>query len=76
MAYNKVFYSKSLIIETENGENESGNTVFKQKSYSNIKQTATDEQLCELSKKIIGVLDVATRNIYVKSMDILETLSE
>lgn len=76
MAYNKVFYSKSLIIETENGVSESGNTVFKQKSYSNIKQTATDEQLCELSKKIIEVLDVATRNIYVKSMDILETLSE
>lgn len=76
MAYNKIFYSKSLIIETENGVNESGNTVFKQKSYSNIKQTATDEQLCELANIIISTLSVATRNIYVKSMDILETLSE
>lgn len=76
MAYKKLFYSKGLIIETENGVSESGNTIFKQKTYSNIKDTATDEQLFELANKIIEVLDVATRNIYIKSMDMLRNADE
>lgn len=71
MALKKEFYSNTLVIEIENGVNESGNTVFKKKSFTNINRSATDEDINEIANAIISTLDVATRNIYLNNSVLL-----
>ena len=71
MALKKQFYSNTLVIEIENGVNESGNTVFKKKSFTNINNSATDEDINEVANAIISTLDVATRNIYLNNSTLL-----
>lgn len=71
MALKKQFYSNTLVIEIENGVSESGNTVFKKKSFTNINSSATDEDINEVANAIISTLDVATRNIYLNNSTLL-----
>lgn len=67
----KSLSSISLIMEIENGVDSKGTTVYKSKSYSNINPSSTTEDILYVSSAIKDILNVTTRNIYVKETSLL-----
>ena len=60
MAATKVFNSASLGIQIENGVNSSGQTVYRKKSFNNVRENANIDDLLAVSKAIGNILSSAT----------------
>lgn len=63
MAISKMAAAASFQIEIESGTDSSGNTVYKKRTFNNVKTNADLENIYAVADAIKGVLDVNTRNI-------------
>ena len=60
MAATKVFNSASLAIQIENGVNSSGETIYRKKSFNNVRENANIDDLLAVAKAIGNILSSAT----------------
>lgn len=65
MAVRKIAATTSLQIEVASGQDSSGNTVYRKKSFSNVKTDANLENVVAVANAIKDVIDAETRNILV-----------
>lgn len=65
MAVRKIAATTSLQIEVASGQDSSGNTVYRKKSFSNVKTDAALENIVAVANAIKDVIDAETRNILV-----------
>ena len=65
MAVRKIAATTSLQIEVASGQDSSGNTVYRKKSFSNVKSDANLENVVAVANAIKDVIDAETRNILV-----------
>lgn len=65
MDIQKTLKSTSLIIEIESGKDSSGNATYKKKTFSNVKETSTPQDLFEVARAIEACLAVSTRDFYM-----------
>lgn len=71
MAIEKHLESASLILKLENGKDSKGNNVYKNKTFSNISTSATNEQLYATGVAISNILSNATIDIKVRENSFL-----
>lgn len=65
MAVNKQLNSASFFIEVENGTDKNGETVYKKKTFSNIRKDAEPEKVFNVAEAIKLVLKSGTRDSYL-----------
>lgn len=67
----KELNSTSFSIEMENGQNSKGETVYKKKTFSNLKVDASPEDIYAVADAIKPMLNSATRNIIINDISTL-----
>jgi len=65
MAVNKVISSSTLVMEIESGKDETGNTTYSKRNFSNVKVDATPQNVFDVATAIQGVISVGTKDTYV-----------
>ena len=63
MAVTKLASTTSLQIEVESGQDSSGNSTYRKKTFSNVKADAALENVFDVATAIKGVIDANTRNV-------------
>ena len=63
MAFKKISATTALQIEVASGQDSSGNTTYRKKTFSNVKSDAALEDVSAVADAIKGVIDAETRNI-------------
>ena len=74
MAITKVLTSSSLTIKISNGVDSKGNTVYKSKSFSNIKPTANIDNVYAVAKALSDVLVNGTQNYSLRENSSIENI--
>ena len=64
MAVNKVPQGTKLVIKVRTGVNASGNPVFRQRSYSNIKTNAADVDMHAIGTALAGLQKHPVESIF------------
>lgn len=72
MAATKTFNSSSLIIQIENGVNNSGETIYRKKSFNNVRENANIDDLLAVSKSIGNILSSATGNSLITEISTIK----
>ena len=63
MAVTKLASTTSLQIEVESGQDSSGNSTYRKKTFSNVKTDADLQNVFDVATAIKGVIDANTRNV-------------
>lgn len=61
----KVIDTVSLAIEVEKGKDKAGDSIFKKKSFNNVKTDVEAEKLAAVATAIKGVISVPTGESYI-----------
>lgn len=64
MAVNKVPQGAKLVIKVQTGISATGNPVFRQRSYSNIKTTAADADMYAIGTGLAGLQKHSVESIF------------
>lgn len=65
MAVNKVLDSTSFAIEVESGTDKLGAKIYRKKTFSGVKKSATPENVYAVADAIKNVLSADTRDYYL-----------
>ena len=76
MAIEKELQETVLLIEVENGVDDSGNTVYKKKSFSRVKGEATDENIFNVATAITLVLKPEVTAFFLDQNYVLSNVEE
>lgn len=63
MAVSKVSIGSVLKLELQTGVDQKGNPVYRNKSFSNVKPTASDENLFDVAESLAALQDYPLNNI-------------
>ena len=63
MAVTKLASTTSLQIEVESGQDSSGNSTYRKKTFSNVKTDADLQNVFDVASAIKAVIDANTRNV-------------
>lgn len=63
MAFKKIPATTSMQIEVASGQDSSGNTTYRKKTFSNVKSDADLANVSAVAEAIIGVIAAETRNV-------------
>ena len=75
MAVQKNLNNLSLVMEVSTGEtDEKGNTIYKNKTFNNIKLSATSEIIFAVAQAIATVLSEPVKSYYLKETSVLVDL--
>lgn len=69
MAYNSLLKNVSIAIEVESGYDTKGNQIFRKRSYSGIKGTATAEQIGIVADVIKSAIAVESKDVFKNSTE-------
>lgn len=72
MAANKELQKVSLAFKLENGTDDEGNTVYKTKSFANVKGNASADSIFSVAEGIKTVLRNTTVAYYVNETSLLQ----
>ncbi|GFP77457.1 DUF1659 domain-containing protein [Clostridium fungisolvens] len=65
MAVNKVLDTTSFAIEVESGTDKTGAKIYRKKTFSGVKNSATPENVYAVADAIKAVLSAGTRDYYL-----------
>ncbi|MBE6047075.1 MAG: DUF1659 domain-containing protein [Clostridium sp.] len=63
MDFKKITATTSMQIEVANGQDSSGNTTYKKKSFNNVKANAPLADISAVANAIKDVMEAETRNV-------------
>ena len=63
MAFRKIAATTSLQIEVASGQDSSGNTTYRKKTFSNVRSDADLADVSAVADAIKSVMDAETRNV-------------
>lgn len=76
MAVRKILNSRSLAIEIESGTDSSGNTTYKKRSFSHVKEDASLENIMDVAFAIKAILSVGIKDILLNDSNSLVNEAE
>ena len=65
MAFKKIAATTSLQIEVASGQDSSGNTTYKKRTFSNVRTDADLADVSAVADAIKGVIDAETRDVLI-----------
>jgi hypothetical protein len=65
MAVSKVLDTTSFAIEVESGTDKTGAKIYRKKTFSGVKNSATPENVYAVAESIKAVLSAGTRDYYL-----------
>ena len=65
MAVNKIVKETSVSIEVQKGVDKAGDPIYAKKTFSNLRNDATDENVYAVSEAIKTVMEADTRNTFI-----------